>query len=230
LIVFRDRITPLLAGHLDYCVNFELGRRNAFFVDAPLAWLLGHTSLDIEGRALRLPFPCFALVFTDRATLALAEVLVQDGAQEWLQIVTVYVIRAPAPRGMSALRLKLLLDAQTGDWPRLLERELRFAEDDDLDAILESAGEARVLVQLVVNAILYATSANVSWPIAPSPIRSLKSSALGRGNAKQARVAHRAQELGKQFSDEDVFFLPGRIPISQLPRCRRSRGGSRAPR
>jgi hypothetical protein len=123
--------------------------------------------------------PCFALVFTDRATLALAEVLAPDGAKEGLQIVTVYVIHASSPRVMSALRLKLLLDAQTGDWPRLLEPELRFAEDDDLDAVLESAGEARVLVQLIVNAILYATSASVSWPIAASPIRSLKSSALG---------------------------------------------------
>jgi hypothetical protein len=50
----------LLEAYLDCCVNFELSRRKAFFVDGPVAWLLARTDLDIEGRVLRLPFPCFA--------------------------------------------------------------------------------------------------------------------------------------------------------------------------
>ena len=49
-------------------------------MDAALAWLLARTSLDIEGRTLRLPFPCFGMAFTDRATLEIAEALLQkDG-------------------------------------------------------------------------------------------------------------------------------------------------------
>ncbi|MBI4951028.1 MAG: hypothetical protein HY908_03280 [Myxococcales bacterium] len=221
-----------LGWHLDYCLNFELHRRKLFFADAPLAWLLARTSLDIEGRALRLPFPCFGVVFTDRATLEVAEALLREeggalaGAR--LRILTVYVTRRPAPRGAHALSLSLVLDACQGSWPRLLVRELRFTEDDDLAATFDRRDddlqrqlrmqrvEARALLHLVVNAILYANSADVPWPIAPSPVRALRAQAHGRGGAKQARVARRAEELRKEYSDEDVFFLPGRIPISQL--------------
>ena len=74
----------------------------------------------------------------------------------------------------------------------------------------------RKLVHLSVNAILYATSANVSWPMAQSPLRKLRSESRSRGKAKQARVAQRVEELSGEYSSEDVFYLPGRIPISQL--------------
>jgi len=225
----------LLGNHLDYCVNFELHRRKLFFVDAALAWLLSRTSLDIEGRALRLPFPCFGMAFTDRATLEIAEALLQkDGgilAGQALHILTVYVKRSPAPPGRSGLSLSLVFDARAGQWPYLLGRELCFAEDDDLDRILDShfadadrarsgevfkLSEMRKLVHLSVNAILYATSANVPWPLAQSPLRKLRSESRSRGKAKQARVASRVEELSGKYSSEDVFYLPGRIPISQL--------------
>jgi len=234
---YEDAVSDaeLLGQHLDYCVNFELHRRKLFFVDASLAWLLSHTSLDIEGRTLRLPFPCFGIAFTDRATLEFAEALLQkDGgilAGQRLQILTVYVKRTPAPPGRSGLSLSFVFDAREGQGPFLLGRELCFAEDDDLDGILDShfadvdpkrlreafkVPEMRRLVHLVVNAILYATSANVPWPLAQSPLRRLRSESRSRGKAKQARVARRVEELSGKYSSEDVFYLPGRIPISQL--------------
>jgi hypothetical protein len=225
----------LLGRHLDYCVNFELHRRKLFHADASLAWLLAHTSLDIEGRALRLPFPCFGLVFTDRATLDVAETLLRkardDLAGRRVQILTIYARRLPAPAGRSGLGLWLVFDARTAAWPALLGRELCFSEEDDLDAILDShfAGadparlplatrlpEMRELVHLAVNAILYSTSANVPWPLTRSPIHRLRSESRSRGKAKRARVEHRIDELGRKYSSEDVFYLPGRIPISQL--------------
>jgi D-alanine-D-alanine ligase len=43
-----------------------------------------------------------------------------------------------------------------------------------------------------------------------------RSESRSRGKAKQARVAHRVEELSGKYSSEDVFYLPGRIPISQL--------------
>jgi hypothetical protein len=236
----------LLGKHLDYCVNFELCRRKCFLVDAPLAWLLGLTSLDIEGRMLRLPFACFAVVFTDRATLEIAEALLQPPGGELvegrLHILTAYVTRTQAPRGTSGLRLSMVFDSRCGEWPYLLVRELRFTDDDDLDAMLDRVGQGaevdasgrpldqaktRRLIHLLVNAILYANSADLPWPLAPSPIRALQAKAQRRGEAKQARVAHRAQELRKQYSEEDVFFLPGRIPISQLRALREVEQGPR---
>ena len=56
----------LLGHHLEYMINYELHHRKAFWVDQALAWMLGHTSLDVEGDLLRLPFPSFAVIFTDR--------------------------------------------------------------------------------------------------------------------------------------------------------------------
>lgn len=224
----------LVGQHLDYCVNFELHRRKVFFADASLAWMLGRTNLDIEARALRLPFPCFAVVFTDRATLATAEALLEeDGgilAGQRLEILTVYVKRTPAPDGHSGMSLSMVFDARAGEWPYLLGRDLCFAEDDDLETILDSRfrdvapharetfrrPEMRKLVHVVVNAILYATSADVAWPLTPSPVRALRAESRTRGKAKQARVAHRAEELRRTRSGEDVYYLPGRIPISQL--------------
>ncbi len=209
-----DEDVSLLATYLDCCVNFELGRRKAFFVDGPVAWLLAHTNLDIEGRVLRLPFSCFALVFTDRATLELAEAVLPRKVV--LQIMTAYVRRSPAPRGAHGLRVSLVVDDRSGTRIPVIARDLRFSEDDDIDAILAGTGAGRALLHVVVSAILYATSANVRWPIAPSPIRALRARAAARGKAKKARVAHRAHELAKEYSGEDVFFLPGRIPNSQL--------------
>jgi hypothetical protein len=179
-----------------------------------VAWLLARTDLDIEGRVLRLPFPCFALVFTDRATLELAEALLPQ--KVGLRIMTAYVRHTLAPRGATGLRLSLVVDDGSGRRPPLIARELRFHEDDDIDTILVGAGAARAVLYVVVSAILYATSANVRWPIAPSPISALRARVAAGGPAKRARVAHRAQELAKEYSGENVFFLPGRIPISQL--------------
>ena len=132
----------LLGRHLGYCISFELHRRKLFFADASLAWLLTHTSLDIEGRALRLPFPCFGMAFTDAATLDAAEALLQSEggplAGRPLKILTVYVKRIPARASRLGLSMSLVFDARAGAWPYLLERSLVFAEDDDMDTILDS--------------------------------------------------------------------------------------------
>ena len=231
-----------VSRHLDYCVNFELHRRKLFFTDASLAWMLARTRLDIEGRALRLPFPCFGLVFTDRATLELAEALlgVEGDAAARVQVLTIYVKRLPALDGRHGSSLSMVLDARDGRWPDLLRRELRFDEDDDLDRILGGglpggeggadaprSAEMRRLAHVAVNAILYATSADVAWPLSESPVRRLRARGRGLGKAKQARIAHRAQELRRRYSDEDVFYLPGKIPISQLRALQRAERGPR---
>ena len=237
-----------LRRHLDYCIDFELNRRKLFFADASLAWMLAHTSLDIEGRALRLPFPCFGLAFTDRATLERAGALLEEEGVAAgggpLRVLTVYVKRVPAPEGRRGVSFSMVFAARDGQWPHLLRRGLCFGEDDDLDDILDSrvpdtgAGEGkeasplpamRTLLHLAINAILYSTSADVAWPLSQSPIRRLQAQGRKVGQARRARIAHRARELHRQYSDEDVFFLPGRIPISQLRRLqqteREPRGG-----
>ncbi len=129
-----------LSEHLDHCVNFELHRRKLFFVDASLAWMLAQTNLDIEGRALRLPFPSFGQVYTDRATLETAEALLSVAREELagrrLQVLTVYVKRLPAPEGRSELSLSMVFDPREGHWPALLRRELSFEDSESLEDIL----------------------------------------------------------------------------------------------
>lgn len=211
-----------ICRHLDYCVNAELHRRKLFFADASLAWMLQQTNLDIEGRALRMPFPCFGLVFTDDPTLELVDGLLEeelgtpvDRGQS--RALTAYVIRATAPEGRTAVRLRFVIDAQDEAPPVVVTRRLSYRDDDDLDRILgPSSKQTRHLLHLVVNAILYCTSAGVSWPIARSRTHQIRSQGRGRGKAKRARVARRIEEMKARVSDEEVFYLPGRIPISQL--------------
>src|SRR5262249_38977419 len=56
--------------------------------------------------------------------------------------------------------------------------------------------------------------------IAESPLRRLQRSAKTRGEKKRRRVQSRVNEEKARHSSEDVFFLPGKIPISQVRRLR----------
>ena len=217
-------------------LNFELHRRKLFWVDASLAWMLLQTRLDIEGRALKLPFPSLAFVFTDQSTLDLARALISRDedpavASRSPRVVTVCVTRVKAPDDAMGLNLSFFLDARDGRWPYLVGRDLCVRQDDKLDAILDShfpevtahlgdsilsSPELGRLVHLVINALLYSTSLPLPLLVRESPLRKVQRSALGRGDKKRGRVAHRLAELRSEHSAEDVFFLPGRISISQV--------------
>ena len=85
----------LLGSHLHYLCNFEIHRRKTFWVEEGLSWMLARTNIDIAGERLRLPFTCFAPVFTDRDTLAIAERLPSKEEHcvhrgRILQVITVY--------------------------------------------------------------------------------------------------------------------------------------------
>jgi len=164
-----------LSTYLALMVNFDLHRRKAFWVDESLAFMLARTELDALGAELRAPFPAFALVFTDRYVLSLAErLLSRDSsspvAGHLLKIVTVYVCE----RGSDAertLELTFALDALGADAPALLRYELRFTADgkvrEPIDRLcppmiaepaIEDASPLRGLLTVALNAIVYATS------------------------------------------------------------------------
>jgi hypothetical protein len=63
----------ILTAHIERMINFELQRRKTFWFDESLAYMLAKTDLDVPGSDLRVPFARFALVFTDRYMLSLAE-------------------------------------------------------------------------------------------------------------------------------------------------------------
>lgn len=231
----------LLAVHMFYALSYELQRRKTFWVDESLAFMLAHTRLDVRGEGLRLPFASFALVFTDQATLAIGEALAnRDDSSNVrglaLRSLTVYVTRIPAPDGALGVQLSFLLDANNHNWPWLLTRDLVVRPDDVLDEIIEShfpdaqnadpvfaSPEVRQLVELVLNATLFATS-SPAWPVLDSPLRAAERRRGRRDPAKQAQAAKRAEELRKDHTGEEVWHLPGKIPISQVRALRELQG------
>ena len=221
-----------LGNHVYLYANYELHRRKTFWIDDGLAWALGKTTLDLPGSQLRVPFPCFALVFNDRYTLGLAERLLARQPDchiqgDLLRSATVYVLRERQDQPC-ALHLGFLFDTGGDDWPYLLRRDLWIEPEASLEALLDShppddhdewrdpilgAPETRALVHQVINAILYATSAGVE----PVP----------KGPPKQREPGHPAEP--RVHSGEEVFYLPGRIDITQVRRMQeveRSREGS----
>jgi hypothetical protein len=212
-----------LPAHLQYMINFELHRRKAFWVDEGLTWQLTQTDLDALGAELRVPFPSFALVFTDRRTLSLGERLLakQQGcpiAGHFLEVAVVYVTER-IDGSTRTLSLCFAFDALGADLPQLVTHELVLAEDTDVgrlvaaqgpppvitDPPVEDASPLRGLLLIVINAILYATSAGVE------PVLRVA------GTPRSKRTSRRRPEERKS-SSEDVYHLPGAIEISQLRR------------
>ncbi len=219
----------LLASHVALRANFELHLRKVFWVDEALSWALGTTKLDVTGNLLRVPFASFALVLTDRYALALAEKMIsrEPGARlrgRMLRVLTVYVTKLDEADDAFGLRVAFGCDALDGDWPYLLARDLRVTPDADLETILDSRWDGskaddldpifaclplRDLLHLVINAILYATSADARCEERVAPPRRVDA---GRATAS--------------ISSESVFFLPGTIDISALRAIQRARRGS----
>ena len=221
--------TNLLGSHLFYLLNFELHYRKLFWVTESLAWMLGQTSLDIQGESLRLPFPACAFVFTDPFTLEIGESLLSQDYEcrlrnQKLRILTIYVIETTRNNGRQGLHIYLLFDSGDGQWPYMLARDLFIGATDNLDAILDShfpevsvdsldpiflAPELKKLVHLLINAILYSTYAHLDPIVLPPALRQ-------RDKAGKQRKHETKREKGVSLSSENVFYLPGKIEISHI--------------
>jgi hypothetical protein len=225
----------LLGVHLGYFANYELHHRKTFWIEEGLAWMLARTNLDIHGDALRLPFSSFALVFTDRDTLRLAERLLSKEETcthkgRILQALTVYATAIPTstPPGVS---LSFLFDDHSEDWPYFIQRDLLIEPEAHLEALLEShladvdpskrdpvftSTWFKELVRRTLNAILYATSAGIT--VETRKAASWRERRLPRAGAAPA------------LSSEEVFYLPGHIDIRELrslQKVERAPGGGR---
>jgi len=216
----------LAATHVEWFANYELHLRKTFWVDEPLAWMLDQTDLDVRDELLRVPFASYAVVFTDRHSLGVAERLLSQTepcsmSGRYLQVLTVYVTEQAMADGRG-LHLVFLFDALEGDEPYLLARDLVVGpgaelqdilashfpdvDADDLDPLYASGLLAR-LCKLVINATMYATSAGAE-PEEREP------AGPRRGRAP-------AMPDLPESTSEKVFFLPGRIPISQIKKLQK---------
>jgi hypothetical protein len=209
------------APYLRLMVNLDLHRRKLFWVDAALSYMLEHTEVDVAGGELRVPFPSFALALTDRHALSLGERLLarRDGDPlrgQILRVITVYVIEER--RGEDrVLDVTFAFDSLGADLPSLVRFEVPGSSESSVRAFLDAiapappvadppipdASPVRGLLRLVINAILYATSAGVtpevrtSTPRAPRKPKSL---------------------LEPPRSSDSVYFLPGTIDIRGVRR------------
>ena len=203
---------------ISFATNYELYLRKTFWVDPELAYMLLKTDADVPGGDLKMPFQSFALVFSDRCTLSLAERLLSiDGSTPLagfiLRVLTVYLTetRDGADR---AIRVGLASDALGSDLPELFAIDVAMPDDLRMSCIVEKAIEkyaAQVskaaagllgkLLGVVFNAVLYATSAGVETELRPA-------------KKQYAEAGSRSNHDGPAFSSEDVFYLPGSIDIS----------------
>jgi hypothetical protein len=209
-----------LASYLLPMLNFELHRRKAFWVDESLAYMLAQTDLDVRGNELRAPFPSFALVFTDRHVLSLAERLLarQRGcplAGQFLHVATVFVTEHGSSDERT-LRLCFAVDALGADPPYLVFEEIplrgpqaveshldRLAPAPQVEPAVPNVNPLRGLLHVSINAILYATSAGVEPHLRRAPTRT----------AGQPRDG---SDPPITYSSDEVYFLPGAIEISRI--------------
>jgi len=222
-IVTQDRTVPdadSLRPHIEYMINFELHRRKTFWVDGSLAYMLAKTDLDVSGSDLRVPFACFALVFTDRYVLSLAERMLSADPKSllsghFLRVATVYV-REERHVSNRVLRIWFAFDALGADPPHLVTHEIPLNEDSPIRPLpgnsappvvtgsdVPDANPLRALLHVTLNAVLYAVSPGAERQHRKSP------------SGVQSRKA-KSELQAPAFSNEDVFFLPGAIEISHL--------------
>lgn len=193
--------------HARCAAGFELAGRKAFWVSEELAEQLRHTELDVSGEALRLPFPACAFCFTDATTLELVAAAASTARDTRFEVLSVYAFPAADHYdGREGLSLVFLADRLDGQWPYMIARELITDGARNLDEILDShpddstdpffrSPELKALVKLVINAVLYTTSASFdSRRVAPVP-------------------RSRARFSARPLTGETVFFLPGRVRI-----------------
>src|SRR4051812_35727005 len=113
-------------------IDHELHRRKTFWVDEALAYMLDQTDLDVAGGELRVPFPAFALVFTDRHVLSLGERLLANSrdtplAGHLLRVATVHVTEHNRGEHQRVLGVCFAFDALGGDLPALVRHEIVVA-------------------------------------------------------------------------------------------------------
>lgn len=207
-----------LLPYFDLALNFALHRRKVFWVDEALTYMLAHTDVEIPAGDLRAPFASFALVFTDRHVLSLGERLLSKRAGAALaglilRVTTVYVTERHGAAGRT-LELCFAFDALGDDLPELVQHTLELADDmqvqslfpqDDqvllLDPPMKTTTPLHALLQVVINAMLYATSAGV----------------VPEARAGSPRPAANARtKAGRPLTSESVFYLPGSIDIRQV--------------
>jgi hypothetical protein len=157
-----------LPAWLELVSNFELHRRKAFWVDEALSYLLDQTELDVMGRELRAPFPCFALVFTDRHVLSLAERLLASvpGAPQAgfiLRVLTVYVSEARDGEART-LQLSFAPDALGADLPGLVRHDLPLADGSFVTAAVTAPCRFASATQRLPGPTILSTRGTVSVP------------------------------------------------------------------
>lgn len=217
----RSTSAAQLTPWLPSLMNFELFRRKAFWVDEALAFMLANTQLDVRADELRAPFASFALVFTDRHVLSMGERLLSRRKDcplkgRYLRALTVFVTELGEGQERQ-LDLSFALDALGADLPELEQHTFSLEGESALDTWLDSvaplptetalaqANPLRGLLQVALNAVLYATSSGVEPERRAAP-------------AKPIQRPHLRGGPPIVFSSDEVFFLPGAIEISQVRR------------
>lgn len=224
-----DDVVRLLAAQLVLLSNFQLHLRKVFWVADALSWMFGASSLEgVYGSALRLPFGCLALVFTDRYALGLAERLLARTPDvplrgRILRILTVYLHNVTLPGGRYGIRVVFTCDADGDEWPAVFGRDFPVDPEARVVDILANvapgtdAGELaplwscvplRHLLHLVVHAVLEVTSTR------------------GQQAVREPPPSRPDTPRRERRTEERVFDLPGTIDIRVLRGIQEAKRGA----
>ena len=221
---YRGLLSPAdLLTHFEFYCNWEMQRRKTFWVDESLAWMLANTQVDAEGNLFRLPFPSYVLVYTDRHTLSVAERALASDRDcplrgQMLAVLCAYVMELDSDT--SKVRVGLAFDSLAGQPPHLMTWELHVDPNEALEKTVDdalaiaktpAAGLFRPLLDTVINATLYTTSAGVK---------------IEQYRADQSDRPNGSEPDSCDLRDS-VYYLPGKIEISHLRKLRQvARGPS----
>ena len=222
-----------IGHHCHYLINYEIHHRKMFWVDGVLAEMFHHTQLDIEGDSLRLPFPACAYSFTDGPSLALGKELIdmddQVSQERTPTIMTAYMISEVGTDGGAGLTAYVLVGCRDDEWPYMVSRSMLIHPHDRLDRILEShtsdvdaatrdpvftSPTFKKVLHLVFNAILYSTTQDLSAALTSSPVHKLNTRRRRAKGDKLRQLDQTYREARKAYSEDAVFYLPGKIDIS----------------
>jgi hypothetical protein len=175
-----------LKSALYFAANHEIHLRKTFWVDEALAFMLSQTNFDAHAADLQLPFTAFAFVFTDRKFLSLAERMLSTDRDEQgakaglagfiLKAATVYVTQKEAAAN-KVIEIGMAFDTLGADLPDIVEHTLVvigaaveglpkedkiqiFNLDDEALEIPQISPKGQLL-QMILNAIMYSTSAGI---------------------------------------------------------------------
>jgi hypothetical protein len=226
-----------LTSALNFACNHEILRRKTFWVDDSLVFMLSQTTFDPQQVDLKLPFAAFALVFTDRKFLSLAESMLSKERDDLgaksplcgfiLQCATIYINEKQVD-SKRVIELGMAFDTLGADLPDIVEHTLvvedfkitglpseKMIKVKELDGTMSEMPQISLrgqLLHLVLNAVMYSTSAEIDI---------IEIEGAAKKSNQDSSPKRPLPTPDPVVTSDRVFYLPGKIDIIEVRKMKR---------